>query len=211
MNCSWTDTRDPGTRIKICGLRDIEMIEVAVEAGADAVGFVLAQDSPRTISIEDALALASDLPSSVVPIGVVVDDDPALLARWAPRWIQFHGQEDEASLSTYEGPIVRGFSFDLEAVARWDQCDDVDRLLVDAASPGSGMAFDHAALESLESMPATPLIVAGGLDPTNVRSIIKQVDPWGVDVSTGVESAPGAKDPGLIRAFCDAVREAVSP
>ena len=132
MTSSWNDAENNGTRIKICGLRDIGMIEVAIEAGADAVGFVLAQGSPRTVSIEDALAMSSDLPPSVIPIGVVVDDDPALHAKWSPRWIQFHGQEEEAVIADYEGPVIRGFSFSLEAVDRWDHCDHVDRLLVDA-------------------------------------------------------------------------------
>ena len=72
MNSSWNDAGDTRTRIKICGLRDIEMVEVAIEAGADAVGFVLAQDSPRTVSVEDALAMSCDLPSTVTPVGVAV-------------------------------------------------------------------------------------------------------------------------------------------
>jgi len=211
MTSSWNDAENNGTRIKICGLRDIGMIEVAIEAGADAVGFVLAQGSPRTVSIEDALAMSSDLPPSVIPIGVVVDDDPALHAKWSPRWIQFHGQEEEAVIADYEGPVIRGFSFSLEAVDRWDHCDHVDRLLVDATTPGSGTTFDHAGLDSLREKPSTPLLVAGGLDASNVGEVIKRLDPWGVDVSSGVESSPGVKDPGLIRAFCDAVKEASSP
>ncbi len=211
MTSPWIDAGVTRTRIKICGLRDIGMIEVAIEAGADAVGFVLAQDSPRTVPVEDALAMSCDLPPTVTPIGVVVDDDPALLARWSPRWIQFHGNEEEDAVAEYEGPVVRAFSFSIEAITRWDRCRHVDRLLVDAASPGSGTTFDHATLESLKEMPTTPLLVAGGLDASNVGSIIKQLEPWGVDVSSGVESSPGVKDPGLIRAFCQAVKDASSP
>jgi len=208
MTSRW-DNSDPGRpRIKICGLKDEAMVHAAVQAGADAIGFVLSKESPRHIDCASAIKIASMLPSHVSAVGVVVDADPDLLRMWSPRWIQFHGQEMEANAETYEGPVIRGIPFDAMSISRWDACDAVDRLLIDAPSPGSGDHFDHDALSTITPSPSTPMIIAGGLDADCVGDIIRNLRPWAVDVSSGVEYARGAKDPQRIRDFCDAVRSA---
>ena len=184
------------------------MVNVAVDAGADAIGFVLSEQSSRYIDCNHAMHLASMLPEHVAAVGVVVDADPDLLRRWSPHWIQLHGQEVEATAESYGGPVIRGFAFDTAALGRWDACDAIDRLLIDAASPGSGARFDHHALSTIESTPRTPMIVAGGLDADCVGQAIRTLRPWGVDVSSGVEGTRGIKDAQRIQAFCQAVRDA---
>jgi phosphoribosylanthranilate isomerase len=131
---------------------------------------------------------------------------------WPHEWIQLHGREDEqvAEELRSEGyQIIRGFRFDPVTVERWDRCPAVDRLVIDGSTVGgTGEAFDHEALKAMSSMLETPLLVAGGLTPTNVASLIETMAPWGVDVSSGVESSRGRKNPELIEAFCAAVRAA---
>ncbi|MDG2291797.1 MAG: phosphoribosylanthranilate isomerase, partial [Phycisphaerales bacterium] len=162
---SFWNTPDPGrTRIKICGITDEAMVKVAVDAGADAIGFVLSENSSRYVDCNQAMQLASMLPEHVVAVGVVVDADPELLRMWSPHWIQLHGNEAEATAQAYGGPVIRGLPFDAASLARWDTCDAIDRLLIDAQSPGSGARFDHHALSTMDSSPRTPMIVAGGLD-----------------------------------------------
>ena len=200
---------DPGrTLIKICGIRDESTLRCAVEAGADAVGFVLAPGSPRTIDIDEAIRLADTLPEHVTPVGVVVDAEPDVHVAWSNRWLQLHGRETEAIAEAHHGPVIRAIPFEHDAVARWDRCSAVDRLLIDAPRPGSGRSFDHAAFAALDPAPTTPVIVAGGLDPTTVGDVVGRLRPWAVDVSSGVESEPGLKDSARILDFCRAVREA---
>ena len=104
--------------------------------------------------------------------------------------------------------VVRGFEFTPEAVREWDRCDAVRALLVDGSAGGAGESFDHGALAAMQAEISKPVIVAGGLTPDNVAAAVRNVRPFGVDVSSGVESAPGEKDPSLMEAFCAAVREA---
>ena len=208
MTRPWNQLDSTRTLIKICGIRDEATLACAVDAGADAVGFVLAPGSPRTIDVNDAIRLAEGLPDHVTAVGVVVDAESETHAAWSGRWLQLHGQETEAIAAEYDGPIIRAMPFDPEALNRWDRCAFVDRLLVDAPQPGSGRAFDHAAFAEIDEPPSTPIIVAGGLDPQTVGEAIERLRPWAVDVSSGVESEPGIKDPGMIMDFCRAVRKA---
>jgi len=201
------------TRIKICGITSIEAAAAAVEAGTDAIGLVFATGSPRFIDRSPAERIGRSLPPLVSAVRVYRDDVEENISAWAGRWLQFHGHEDEAYLARIRNSqpgrcIIRGFHFSTDAINRWTACPQVDALLIDGPDPGSGEAFDHEALAALMTSITKPVILAGGLTPDNVADAIRIVRPFAVDVSSGVESSPGAKDPALIRAFCDAVRAA---
>ena len=216
---------EPNTRIKICGIHDVESARVAAEAGADFVGFVFVEKSPRYVTPETARRIIGGLPAHVSAVGLVNDLTEAEqfyeLAHLANlRRFQLHGQES-TQLASALPPFLRLWRAlpadaveDRGLVAAWSQVDNVEALLWDApTSPdnplggGSGIASDWAWLA--DRLPnARPAILAGGLTPDNVGQAIRTVRPWAVDVSSGVESSRGVKDPGKIRAFCDAVRAA---
>jgi phosphoribosylanthranilate isomerase len=200
------------TRIKICGITTVEDARVAVESGADAVGLVFAPSSPRRILPGLAIRIARELPPFVSPVGVFLDPSDVEMRNWHGRWVQIHGNDDEAQLHRVSQSrlILRGFEFDPERVRRYDASKNIAGLLVDGSSGGGGESFDHAQLARMMTQLTKPTIVAGGLTAENVGALIKEVRPFGVDVSTGVESAPGVKDPDLIRTFCAAVRKADS-
>jgi phosphoribosylanthranilate isomerase len=223
------------TRIKICGITSAAAATAAVEAGADAIGFVFADGSPRRINRELAVSIAPVLPPFVEAVTVWRNQPETEVAAWTGRCLQFHGEEDEGYLSTISGVginrmvlghpireygprglaqpgidriIIRAFHFSTDAVRQWATCPAVSALLIDGPDPGSGEPFDHAALAALMENITKPVILAGGLTPENVGEAIRIVRPFAVDVSSGVESSPGVKDPALIRAFCDSVRAA---
>lgn len=208
------------TRIKICGLTREADLDAAIDAGADAVGFVLYPKSPRAVTVDRAAALAGCLPPFVVPVLLFVNE-PAATVRAAldavPGAIaQFHGDETpEACRDAVAGTaaprrwiraarMAPGFDL-LDFAARFD---GAQALLLDAhveAYGGAGKVFDWSLVPA--RVPAR-LVLSGGLHAANVSPGIAQVRPWAVDVSSGVESSRGVKDAGLIRRFCAAVREA---
>lgn len=198
------------TRIKICGITSIEMALTAVEAGADAIGLVFAPQSPRYILPGPAQRIARALPPLISSIGVFMNASDPDLANWRGQWVQMHGQEEEPQLARVANSrrIIKGLKFDRAQIYRWDKCQDVSALLIDGSSGGKGEAFNHEELAQMMSSIATPVILAGGLTPASVGDAIRLVRPFGVDVSSGVESSRGVKDAGLIREFCAAVREA---
>lgn len=201
------------TRIKICGITSAGAAAAAVEAGADAIGFVFADGSPRRIERDLAVSLAAGLHPFVEPVTVWRNQPEDEVVAWTGRCLQFHGDEDEAYLGAISAKgidrvIIRGFHFSPDAVRRWTTCPAVSALLIDGPDPGSGEAFDHKALAALMARITKPVILAGGLMPENVGEAIRIVRPFAVDVSSGVESSPGVKDPALIGAFCEAVRRA---
>ncbi|MDA1263137.1 MAG: phosphoribosylanthranilate isomerase [Planctomycetota bacterium] len=201
--------------VKICGIRDTQIAQVCVDAGADAIGFVLADGSPRSISLESAIEIQSDLPQSISCIAVVRNLSPEdlTLTKWSGG-IQFHGDESIAFVQgarTSSRMIIKAIHSGVEEILKWDSTSAIDAILVDGSTAGSGQSHNSAWLEQLaELRPALkkPLLLAGGLTPDSVRAAIEMVQPAGVDVSSGVESARGIKDAGLIRAFIAAVREA---
>jgi phosphoribosylanthranilate isomerase len=200
------------TRIKICGITSVELAVTAVEAGADAIGLVFAKKSPRCIDIDTALEIAESLPPFVTPIGLFqLDraDDPAL-AEWWGEWVQLHGKEDETLVEQVAEShrVIRGFRFSQSEVARWERCEYVHTLLIDGSPGGGGETFDHAALASMRDEIIKPIILAGGLTAQNVGDAIREVRPFAVDVSSGVERERGVKDAKLIEEYCAAVRDA---
>lgn len=202
------------TRIKICGLtREVDVV-AAVEAGADAVGFVFYEKSPRHVSPARAAELARALPPFVQPVGLFVNAQPDEVARACDALphllLQFHGDETPADCEAPGRPYLRaarmapGFDL-LDFAARFSSA---QALLLDAhveGYGGGGKVFDWSLIPS--GVPR-PLVLSGGLHAANVIDGILEVRPWAVDVSSGVESAKGIKDAEAIRQFCEAVREA---
>lgn len=197
--------------VKICGLTGLDDARVAVDAGADALGFVLAP-SPRRVEVDTVRAIVSALPPSTLTIGVfrgsAPDEVVAAVRRAGLSGAQLHGHEtvdDAAIVRAAVGFVVAAFGAGDPRLADVDRY-DVDAVLLDAPTPGSGAAFDWASVGDLPGR--RRVILAGGLGPDTVGRAIAEVGPWGVDVSSGVESAPGAKDPDLVRRFVAAARAA---
>ncbi len=202
------------TRIKICGLTREQDVDAAVTAGADAVGFVFYPKSPRYVTPARAAELARRLPPFVTPVGLFVnasdDELNAALAALPNMLVQFHGDETPAECERIGRPYIRAArmapGFDLVAFAA--AFSSAQALLLDAhveSYGGAGKAFDWDLVPG--GLPL-PLILSGGLNAGNVGAGIAKVQPWAVDVSSGVEAAKGIKDAALIDAFCAAVRAA---
>jgi phosphoribosylanthranilate isomerase len=202
------------TRIKICGVSRPEDVAAAVDAGADAIGLVFHPDSPRYLTLAQAEVLAKALPPYVTPVGLFVNAEPATIAAAVAAIpalvLQFHGDETPAQCAAAGRPYLRAArmapGFDLLDFAR--RFDQAQGLLLDAhveAFGGSGKVFDWSLVP--RGVPHR-LVLSGGLHAGNVGSGIREIRPWAVDVSSGVESARGVKDAAAIHAFCDAVREA---
>jgi phosphoribosylanthranilate isomerase len=216
--------------IKICGITSLEDAEMAVAAGADAVGFVFAE-SPRRVTPEIVRGIVEKLPQSVEKIGVFVDaspDEVAAVHRVAGlTGVQLHGANREVSsqnLQKNSGPlrvvhVVRysgdssRFALELRDLHGNAEVGE-NAVLVDSCiagkQGGTGLAFDWLAARDgfLQETPHLRLIAAGGLRPENVREAIHTLRPWGVDVSSGVERSPGRKDASRILAFIRAARAA---
>ncbi len=206
-------------RVKICGLTRPADVAAAVAAGASYVGFVFFEKSPRHLSLAAARALALEVPPGVVKVALTVDAEDAaldaLLARVPIDMLQLHGRESPervAALRARHGlPVMKAVGVaaarDLAALDRYAEV--ADQLLVDAKPPpgaplpgGNGLAFDWRLLTGRRW--ARPWMLAGGLTPENVAQAVRRTGARQVDVSSGVESAPGEKDPERIRAFIDA-------
>lgn len=205
------------TRIKVCGLTREADVDAAVEAGADAIGFVLYEKSPRHVSAARAGELARRLPPFVTPVVLLVNADAATVShaiQAVPQaLLQFHGDESPAQCAEPARPFIRAArmaaGFDLLNFAR--QFDAAQALLVDAhvdGYGGGGQVFDWSLLADLPASLARNLILSGGLHAGNVADGIRRVRPWAVDVSSGVEAAKGIKDAARMIEFCQAVRDA---
>jgi phosphoribosylanthranilate isomerase len=209
--------------IKICGLRTREALDVALHTGADMVGFVFFPPSPRHIDLAAARELGAHVRGRAKKVALSVDADDALLAAsieaLSPDILQLHGKETPrrvlAVKARFHLPVMKAIaverSDDLACVP--DYAEVADRLIFDARAPraatrpgGLGKPFDWRLLKNLD--PRAPFMLSGGLDPDNVAEAIAITRAGGVDVSSGVERAPGEKDPDLIRAFVRAARGA---
>ena len=208
----------PRTRIKICGVSRPEDVAAAVDAGADAVGFVFWPASPRAVTLARAVELARRLPPFVAPVGLFVDAEAAevdrALAAIPGLLPQFHGRETPAACASHGRPYLKAVPMaegvDLAGVAAAHP--QAAALVLDTPSAGhggSGRAFDRSLVASHALLTRNkPVILAGGLTAETVGLAIAEVAPYAVDVSSGVESSRGVKSADRIRRFCDAVREA---
>ncbi len=207
----WDDGSPGPTRIKICGLTRPEDIQAAAASGAHAVGLVLASGSPRRLSRQQAERLAAAAPPTICPVTLLVDPNDGWITHGITAWTQLHGAESIATVETAaaRGPLVKAVPWsDTEAIREWDANPHVARLLIDSPHGGSGEAFDHVAFARTARTLQTPWILAGGLTPDTVGEAIRRLRPWGVDVSSGVESSRGVKCAATIAAFCAAVQAA---
>jgi phosphoribosylanthranilate isomerase len=202
------------TRIKICGLTREADVDAAVEAGADAVGFVFYERSPRHVILARAVELARRLPPFVTPVGLFVNASQqqvnAVLAALPQLVLQFHGDETPEACRAFARPYLRAArmraGFDLLDFAASHAA--AQAVLLDTHVDefgGSGKVFDWSLVPP--NVPV-PVVLSGGLHAANVAEGISRVRPWAVDVSSGVESAKGIKDAAAIRQFCQAVRDA---
>jgi phosphoribosylanthranilate isomerase len=210
--------------IKICGIKTEAILDAAIDAGADMVGFMHFARSPRHVDIETLQTLISAARGRVETCVVLVNPDNSCVmevAALSPDWIQLHGPEtphrveairDEAGIAILKA-IPIGSAEDVAGVAAF--ADIADRLLLDAKPPkdatrpgGHGATFDWSLLKALD--PALGFMLSGGLTPDNVAEAVKATRVMGVDVSSGVETAPGVKDARLVRAFIANARSAAA-
>lgn len=201
------------TRIKICGITTAADAAAAVEAGADAIGVVLAP-SPRRVTLEQAATVFEAVPPFVARVGVFVDASPhevaAAIARLGLSAVQFSGAELPEDCSAAPAPAIKALhvGIDFDGSLSEPYRGYVAALLVDTFSQGekggTGQTFDWQLLDAAPRW--APLLLAGGLHPGNVGEAIAAVQPFAVDVSSGVERAAGVKDHDKIRDFCAAVR-----
>jgi len=205
------------TRIKICGIRTADIAHAAIEAGADALGFVFVRSSARFVEPETAADIMWSLPPMVTTVGVYMNasiDTFSDIEELCPtHYAQLHGNEDEPTVRAC-GPAIKAIRYDAATIRddlqRWSAIDEVDSILVDGSAGGEGVGLDWSGLAAaVQEVGLTiPLILAGGLRPDNIAEAIRIVRPYAVDVSSGVERDRGDKDPALIEAFCQAAREA---
>jgi phosphoribosylanthranilate isomerase len=217
------------TWIKICGITSLEDARAAVEAGANALGFVFYDKSPRNVGSETVQEIVRTLPAHIEKVGVFVDADTDLIREIVSKAgltaVQLHGREalqsvlqDSRSASESVGvskliPAIPGDSLKKGGVLiTQDARERIFAILFDAQSNGrfggTGSRFDWQGTRAMVQVISLklPVIVAGGLNPANVEEAIRIFQPFGVDVSSGVERSPGKKDPEKLRAFIESVR-----
>ncbi|MFL6564561.1 MAG: phosphoribosylanthranilate isomerase [Burkholderiales bacterium] len=207
------------TRIKICGITRVQDARAAAQGGADAIGLVFYPQSPRYLSTERAVELRDTLPPFIQTVALFVNPDAAqvaqVLQRVRPALLQFHGDETAEFCGQFGVPFVKAYR--VRSASRRPGDDALEYLrpfsraaawLFDSHVPeygGVGEGFD---LSLMPVVKEKPVILSGGLSAANVAEAIRRVRPWGVDVSSGVESAKGVKDAARIAAFIAEVRDA---
>lgn len=203
----------PNPRVKVCGTTRLKDALLAVECGADAIGFIFYKKSPRYVSAKTAKEICSKLPPFVHRVGVFVNETADNINRIADRCgldaVQLHGDESPAFCKKIKHRVIKVVrvkdAASLKEMSRYA----VDGFLLDTWKEdqwgGTGKVFDWELAARAKKY--GPVIIAGGLNPRNVKAAIKKVQPYGVDVSSGVEQSPGKKDPRKVKAFIKAVRE----
>jgi len=200
-------------KVKICGITNASDAAVAVEAGADMLGFIFCESSPRRITPAAAAEIIRTLPPFVVKVGVFVNASEEMvvsaIADCGLNLLQFHGEESPEYCSQFGLMSMKAFRIrdadSLKALRQYP----TDAWLLDAFSPdqcgGTGETFNWNLAVEAKAL-GRPIVLAGGLTPDNVAEAIRVVQPYAVDVSSGVESAPGRKDHAKVRAFIRAAR-----
>ena len=204
------------TRIKFCGLTRAEDVRSAVELGVDYIGLVFAAGSPRRLLLGQARMLRELVPEEIGVVALVMDNGASevqgIVEHVRPDLLQFHGQEDEAFCASFNLPYWK-------AIAMGGRQDSAFAVMADYPSArgflfdghgageqgGSGKRFDW---KQMPQASERPFLLAGGLSPDNVAVAIRTAHPWGVDVSSGIESSPGIKDAEKMRLFVEATRMA---
>lgn len=200
------------TRIKFCGFTRSEDVQSAVMLGADALGFVFYPPSKRAVTPDQAVTLMALVPAFVTRVGLFVDASPEVITEIAKRTrlnlIQFHGSETPADCEAIGLPYIRAIRMrpEVDVLAEMEAYASASGFLLDAYQPGvpggTGAQFDWGRIPQT----SVPVILAGGLTPNNARDAIDAVAPWALDVSGGIESEPGIKDPVKMARFIQACR-----
>ena len=202
-------------RVKICGITNLEDALMAAELGADALGFIFHPRSPRYVAPDAARQIIAGLPPFVLTVGVFVDEEAQtvrdLAARVGLDWVQLHGQESPEYCRSLGRRVIKGFRIQDEksfkSLAAYQGA--AQAFLLDTYKKGqvggTGATFDWRLAR--EAKKYGPVILAGGLTPENVAEAIRIAQPAAVDVASGVEAAPGKKDPAKLRAFFAAIKE----
>lgn len=201
------------TRIKICGLKDVDMVRHAARCGAHAIGLNFHKPSPRYVAPEQAATLAEAMPPYVMAVGLFVnlpaEEIRQVLSKVQLQMLQFQGDEPPEFCESFRMPYVRAVRME-EGTDLLEYADRFSRaraLLLDAHVPGlaggTGRSFDWKVIP--RDLPI-PVILSGGLTPENVGRAVREVKPWAVDVSSGVEAERGVKDPRKIEEFIRSVR-----
>jgi phosphoribosylanthranilate isomerase len=203
----------PVVRSKICGITRIEDALLAADAGADAIGLVFYARSPRAVEVQQARAIIAALPPFVTTVGLFVnasrDELNEILEAVPLDLLQFHGDETADDCAGYHRPYIKALRVrpGEDIKARCAEFPQAAGILLDTFVPGvpggTGETFDWSLVPE---NPGCPIILAGGLTAENVAAAIRQVHPWAVDVSGGVEASKGVKDAAKVRAFVAAVR-----
>lgn len=197
-------------RVKICGITRLEDARAAAQAGADAIGLVFVEGTPRQVDIDQARRIAMSVPPFVTRVGLFMDADAEAVERvleWVPLdLLQFHGRETQRYCRRFGRPWMKALAMGGDEPDDPADFDEADALLLDAHAPGqaggSGETFDWSRVPELGDR----WVLAGGLDPSNVREACVALNPPAVDVSSGVESSPGIKSDKLIHDFIKAVK-----
>jgi phosphoribosylanthranilate isomerase len=202
------------TRVKICGLTREADVQAAGELGADAIGLVFYQPSPRAVTIDQAQRLMQAVPPFVTTVGLFVNAEPAFVSEVLSRLpldaLQFHGDEPPGYCASFHRPWLKALRVreELDVAAAADRYQGAAGLLLDTFDPqvagGSGRRFDWGLVPRAM---AGAVILAGGLTPENVGEAVVRVRPYAVDVSGGVEAGKGIKDRAKMSAFLQAVRD----
>jgi phosphoribosylanthranilate isomerase len=199
--------------VKICGLTRVQDAELAAALGARALGFVFWPDSPRAVTAETAKAIAARIPKDVAKVGVFVNEDIErvrdIVDEVGLDFAQLHGDETPEYCQRLDRKVIKAVGMGADGGSTFASFDSGVLLLVDAHDPaargGTGRTVDWDAARAVAA--ERPLILAGGLNAANVRLAIRAVRPYGVDVSSGVESAPGVKDPAKLRSFFEVLHD----
>jgi phosphoribosylanthranilate isomerase len=198
--------------VKVCGVRTLEDALACAEAGADAIGFNFWPSSKRYVPIDDAAEIARALPANVQKWGVFVDPAVEEVERALGAVVdraQLHGSETPAFCAQWKGRYVKALRLTDEGALIRMSAFDCEPILVDADAPGyggSGLRANIALARKAASL--RKIVLAGGLTPDNITAAVKTIQPWGVDVASGVERSPGVKDWMKVAAFIRAAKEA---
>ena len=197
--------------VKICGITNEDDALFAVAMGADAVGFIFAP-SPRQVAVQQVYDITRRLPPEVLTVGVFRDEHPSRVVELANKSgvkaVQLHGREtieQTKEIAHNVRYVIKVFGSDSPSLAKADQY-GTDLVMVDSPGGGTGKVFDWNLVGDVPD--SVRFILAGGLDPDNVADAIETVEPWGVDVGSGVEASPGKKDPAKVRRFIANARAA---
>ena len=204
------------TRIKFCGMTQSEDVQYAAQLGVDAVGLVFVPESPRALTLAAGAELSQQRPLWMDTVALFVDPPAdwvrSVIDAVSPTWLQFHGSEEAGFCESFNLPYIKaiGPSSDSEKEAAFFAYEhSAAAFLVDSqiGTGGTGQAFDWSQWADKSASIPQPWLLAGGLTPDNIATALTHLEPWGVDVSSGIERARGVKDRELMRQFVSAVRE----